>query len=77
MIDHQHWFSLWLGAFRKQAMTLVNVDPDLCHPMAWLSHNELNKIYDLKQMQQNSEPTLKISSYLCHWECKWEIEKIF
>ena len=26
----QHWFRWWLGAVRQQAITWVNVDPDLC-----------------------------------------------
>ena len=31
----------WLGAVTQQAITLANVDPDLCRHMASLSHNEL------------------------------------
>ena len=27
----QHWFRLWLGAVRQQAITWANIDPDLCH----------------------------------------------
>ena len=26
----QHWFKWWVGAFRQEAMTWANVDPDLC-----------------------------------------------
>ena len=37
----QHWCRLWLGAVRQQAITWANVDPDLCHHMASLSHNEI------------------------------------
>ena len=32
----------WLGAIRHQAITWANVDPDLCHHMASLSHNDLS-----------------------------------
>ena len=38
----QHWFRWWLGAVRQQAITWVNVDPDLCRHMVSLGHNELN-----------------------------------
>ena len=37
----QHWFSLWLGAIRQQAITWANVDPDLCRQMASLGLSEL------------------------------------
>ena len=37
----QHWFRLWLGAVRQQAITWANVDPVLCHRMASLGHHEL------------------------------------
>ena len=37
----QHWFRLWLGALRQQAITWANVDPDLCRHMVSLGHNEL------------------------------------
>ena len=37
----QYWFRLWLGVVRQQAITWANVDPDLCHHMASLGHNEL------------------------------------
>ena len=29
---------------RHQAITWTNVDPDLCHHMAWLGHNELTHV---------------------------------
>ena len=35
----QHWF-----AVRHQAITRANVDPDLCHHMASLGHNELTAV---------------------------------
>ena len=36
----QHWFRLWLGAVRQQAITWANDDPDLwCHVLS-LGHNE-------------------------------------
>ena len=34
-----------LGAIRQQAITLTNVDPNLPHHMASLSHSELKKWY--------------------------------
>ena len=37
----QHWFRWWLGVVRQQAITWANVDPDLCHHMVSLGHNEL------------------------------------
>ena len=37
----QHWFREWLGAVRQQAITRVNVDPDLCRHMVSLGHNDL------------------------------------
>ena len=39
----ENWFRLWLGAVRQQAIYLANVDPDLCHHMLILDHNELIK----------------------------------
>ena len=35
----QHWFRLWLGTVRQQAITWANVDPDLCRHTASLGHN--------------------------------------
>ena len=32
----------WLGAFKQQAITWANVDPDVCCHMVSLGHNELN-----------------------------------
>ena len=37
----EHWFRLWLGAVRQQAITRTNVDLDLCCYMASIGHNEL------------------------------------
>ena len=37
----QHWFRYWLGAVRQQAITWINVDPDLSRHMVSLGHNEL------------------------------------
>ena len=37
----QHWFRWWLSAVRQQAITWVNVDPDLCRHMVSLGHSEL------------------------------------
>ena len=41
LMKSQHWFRLWLGAVRQQAITWANVDPDLCRQMVSLSLNEL------------------------------------
>ena len=37
----QHWYRQWLGAFRQQAITWANVDPDLCRDMASMGHSGL------------------------------------
>ena len=34
LIISQHWFRLWLGAVRQQAITWANIDIDLCRHMA-------------------------------------------
>ena len=36
----KHWFREWVSAVRQQAITWANVDPDLCHHMVSLGHNE-------------------------------------
>ena len=41
LMVNQYWFRYWLGAVRHQAITWANVDPDLCHHMSSLGHNEL------------------------------------
>ena len=38
----QHWFRLWLGAVRQQAITWANVDPVLWRHMASLGPDELS-----------------------------------
>ena len=43
LMRHEHWFRRWLGAIQQQAITWVNVDPDLCHHMASLGHSELKQ----------------------------------
>ena len=40
LIRSQHWFRLWLVAVRQKVITWVNVEPDLCHHVASLSHSE-------------------------------------
>ena len=43
-VKHPNNFQMdlkWLGAISQQAITWANVDPDLCHNMASLGHNEL------------------------------------
>ena len=45
LMSSQHWFRLWLGAVRQQAITWTNVDQVLwCH-MPSLGHNELRFFY--------------------------------
>ena len=39
------------GAIRQQAITWANVDPDLCHHMVSLGHNEL--IHGLALLRQH------------------------
>ena len=41
IFSSQHWFRLWLGAVRQQAITWANVDQCLCRHMASLGANEL------------------------------------
>ena len=43
LMIRQHWFRLWLGAVRQQAITWANVDSVPCHLMASLGHNELRR----------------------------------
>ena len=52
-----HWFKLWIGAIRQQAVTSANVDPDLCHHMASLGHSES------KPVSLGSVPKL---TYVCN-----------
>ena len=41
LMINQHWFRLWLDAFRQQTITRVNIDLDLCHHFTSLDRNEL------------------------------------
>ena len=42
-----HWFRWWLGAVRQQAITWAYVDPNICHYLVSLGHNELtNAVFD-------------------------------
>ena len=47
----QHW--LWFGAVRQQAIIWANVDPDLCHHMTSLRHNELINLTYLEFQHAN------------------------
>ena len=40
MMISQRWFREWFGAIMQQAITWANVDPELCHHIAALGHNE-------------------------------------
>ena len=37
----QDWFRWWFGAVRQQAITRAYVDPNVCHYLVSLGHNEL------------------------------------
>ena len=39
--DKSNWFRYWLGVIRQQAITSVNVDPELYSHMPSLGHNDL------------------------------------
>ena len=59
----QYWFRLWLGAIRQQAITLNNVDLDLCCHIVSLDHNESGSFFDSLWpndaiRQQGTESTL-------------------
>ena len=53
-----------VGAVRQQAITWANVDPDFCHHMVSLHHNELNSY--LSEVQ-NLQKVL-LFSLLCPME---------
>ena len=39
-----HWWSVNIGSGNGWAITWASVDPDLCHHMVSLGHNELNSL---------------------------------
>ena len=39
LVTSQHWFRLWLGVVREQAINWANVDLYLCRHMVSLDHN--------------------------------------
>ena len=44
-LDYPHrWEVNMHGVIRQQAITWVNVDPDICYYMAKIGHNKLNKL---------------------------------
>ena len=56
----QHWYRLWLGSMRQQAITWANVDQDPCRHMASLDPNELMRdcsccfqIFDVHEYPEN------------------------
>ena len=51
VINSQHWFRLWLGAVRQQAITWTNVDSDPCRYMASLGPNVLIGAFIWYQME--------------------------
>ena len=40
LMSSQHRFRQWLAAVKQQAITLTDVNPNLCHHIASLGHNE-------------------------------------
>ena len=42
LMKSQHWFRWWLGAVKHQAITWVNVDPELCHLTTSKGQSEIN-----------------------------------
>ena len=48
LMKSQHWFRLWLGAIRQQAITLANVDPHLCCHMSSIGHTELIRLCSIE-----------------------------
>ena len=62
----QHWFRYWLVAARQQAITWANVDPNLCHHMASLSHNNFIDSEQSKWYVTNILWTLPISCICYH-----------
>ena len=41
----RHWFKLWLGAVRRQAIIWANVDPGRCGHIASLGHNDKASLF--------------------------------
>ena len=76
----RHWFGYWLGATRQQAITWTNVDLDLCHHMAPLSHNVLNgeDYFEINTNQRScksewtSWTTIKVTDLKRDWLCEAE-----
>ena len=48
LLISQHWFRLWHGDVRQQAITWANVDPYLCFHMASPGHNGLIRIHSFE-----------------------------
>ena len=54
----------WLGAVRQQAITWVNVEPDLCRHMVSLGHNELKHLLKRHEINQSSKDLrIRISEF--------------
>ena len=62
LIISQHWFRWWLGAIRQQAITWADIDPELCHHMVSLGHNELTHLL---------VPHICVGGYGQHWFRQW------
>ena len=62
----QHWFRLWLGAVRQQAIIWTIVDQYLCHQIASLGDNELNR-------HQRLEPLYSITACVLGLDKFWTV----
>ena len=60
-----NWIKYWFCAFRLQAITWANVDPDICQHMAPLDHNELRKWHE----KWHAVRTLRWHCFLYHFVC--------
>ena len=84
LMINSHWFRLWLGAVRQQAITWANVDQDLCHygvtRQQWVNVSPLPGILI---EQKYRFPTFLITFIFVRCLCSWaavtlpNINKIF
>ena len=63
VIISQHWFRWWLGAIRWQAITCANIDPEQCHHIVSLGHNELTHLLLVSH--------ICVGGYGQHWFRQW------
>ena len=72
MVNH-YGCRQWLGAVRQQAITLANVDPDLCPHMASLGLNELNTSQGSADHLDKDYLMMKLRYIKCWAELKGQI----